>query len=72
VNVRYPDLADHEEDGPALTGDADSIAAGLAAHAADGADHVIAALDPSTPESLARFVEAVGRYRATEPVGSPS
>jgi hypothetical protein len=70
VNVRYPDLTDHEEEGPALTGDADAIAAGLAAHAADGTDHVIAALDPGTPESLARFLEGVGRYRATEPDGS--
>ena len=60
------------EDDPALTGDADAIAAGLAAHAADGADHVIAALDPNTPEALARFLEAVERYRASEPGGSPS
>ena len=64
VNVRYPDLAAPSEDGPALSGDADEIAAGLAAHAAAGADHVIAALDPSTPETLARFLDAVGRYRA--------
>lgn len=64
VNVRYPDLAAPSEDGPALSGGADEIAAGLAAHAAAGADHVIAALDPSTPETLGRFLDAVGRYRA--------
>ena len=64
VNVRYPDLAAPSEDGAALSGDADEVAAGLAAHAEAGADHVIAALDPNTPEALARFVEAVGRYRA--------
>jgi alkanesulfonate monooxygenase SsuD/methylene tetrahydromethanopterin reductase-like flavin-dependent oxidoreductase (luciferase family) len=72
VNVRYPDLTDHEEEGPALSGDADAIAAGLAAHAADGADHVIAALDPGTPESLARFLEAVARYRVAQPAGTPA
>lgn len=65
VNVRYPDLAAAPgDDDPALSGDADEIAAGLAAHAAAGADHVIAALDPSTPEALARFLGAVTRYRA--------
>jgi alkanesulfonate monooxygenase SsuD/methylene tetrahydromethanopterin reductase-like flavin-dependent oxidoreductase (luciferase family) len=64
INVRFPDLAAPSEDGPALSGDADEIAAGLAAHAAAGADHVIAALDPSTPEALATFLGAVGRYRA--------
>ena len=35
--------------GPALSGTPDGIAAGLAAHAAAGADHVIAALEPATP-----------------------
>jgi probable F420-dependent oxidoreductase len=64
VNVRFPDLAAPSEDGPALSGDADEVAAGLAAHAEAGADHLIAALDPNTFEALARFVEAVGRYRA--------
>ena len=63
VNVRYPDLGADEE-GQALSGDADEIAAGLAAHATAGADHVIAALDPNTPEALERFLEAVRRYRA--------
>ena len=72
VNVRYPDLTDRVDEDPALTGDADAIAAGLAAHAADGADHIIVALDPNTPESLARFLEAFGRYRTSESGGSPS
>jgi alkanesulfonate monooxygenase SsuD/methylene tetrahydromethanopterin reductase-like flavin-dependent oxidoreductase (luciferase family) len=68
VNVRYPDLAKPSDEGPALSGDADTIVAGLAAHAAAGTDHVIASLDPNTPEALARFLEAVARYRGTVPV----
>lgn len=64
VNVRYVDLADPGDDGPALSGDADEVAAGLAAHAEAGADHLIAALAPNTPEALARFLGAVTRYRA--------
>jgi alkanesulfonate monooxygenase SsuD/methylene tetrahydromethanopterin reductase-like flavin-dependent oxidoreductase (luciferase family) len=64
VNVRYPDLGAPPDKGPALSGDADAVAAGLAAHATAGAEHLIAALDPNTPEALARFLEAVGRYRA--------
>jgi alkanesulfonate monooxygenase SsuD/methylene tetrahydromethanopterin reductase-like flavin-dependent oxidoreductase (luciferase family) len=72
VNVRYADLAVHEEDGPALTGDADAIADGFAAHATDGADHIIVALDPGTPESLTRLIEAVRRFRVAESTASPS
>ena len=34
-----------------------TIAAGLAAHDAAGTDHVIASLEPNTPEALARFLE---------------
>ena len=49
---------------PALSGTPDEIAAGLAAHAAAGADHVIAALEPATPATLAAFAQAVARYRA--------
>jgi alkanesulfonate monooxygenase SsuD/methylene tetrahydromethanopterin reductase-like flavin-dependent oxidoreductase (luciferase family) len=73
VNVRYPDLAeppavepgtpDAEE--PALTGTNDEIAGGLAAHAALGAAHLIAALEPTTPEALRRFISAVERFRAS-------
>ncbi len=68
VNVRYPDLAPPSDDGPSLSGDADTIAAGLAAHEATGVAHVIASLEPNTPEALARFLEAVARYRGTVPV----
>jgi alkanesulfonate monooxygenase SsuD/methylene tetrahydromethanopterin reductase-like flavin-dependent oxidoreductase (luciferase family) len=68
VNVRYPDLATASDEDPALSGDADAIAAGLAAHDAAGTDHVIASLEPNTPEALARFLEAVARYRGTVPV----
>ena len=68
VNVRYPDLGPPSDDGPALSSDAGAIAEGLAAHAAAGADHVIASLDPNTPEALARFLDAVALYRGTVPV----
>ena len=36
-----------------------------------GADHVIAALDPSTPESLARFLER-STLTGSQPAGSPA
>ena len=69
ITVRYPELAFGTPDAkvptsPALTGTPDEIAAGLAAHAAAGADHVIAALEPATPATLAAFAQAVARYRA--------
>ena len=41
--------------GSPLTGDADAVAAGFAAFADLGADHLIVALDPTTPEALARL-----------------
>ncbi len=72
VNVRYPDLmparaaagADDESgEEPALEGDAE-IAAGLAAYADEGTGHVIAALEPTTPEAVARFAEAARTFRA--------
>ena len=53
---------------PALTGTPAEIADGLAAHAAAGADHVIAALEPCSPATLAAFVEAVNLYRASSAV----
>ena len=49
---------------PGLSGDPDTIAAGLRAHAEAGADHFIASLQPATPQTVAAFAEAVGRYRA--------
>jgi alkanesulfonate monooxygenase SsuD/methylene tetrahydromethanopterin reductase-like flavin-dependent oxidoreductase (luciferase family) len=68
ITVRYPDLVTQPSAeppvGPALGGTRAEVAAGLAAHAAAGADHVIAALEPCTPASLARFAESVAVYRA--------
>jgi alkanesulfonate monooxygenase SsuD/methylene tetrahydromethanopterin reductase-like flavin-dependent oxidoreductase (luciferase family) len=54
VSVRFAGPSDE----PSLAGDADEIAAGIRAYAADGTGHLIAALDPETPESVHRFAEA--------------
>jgi alkanesulfonate monooxygenase SsuD/methylene tetrahydromethanopterin reductase-like flavin-dependent oxidoreductase (luciferase family) len=67
VTVRYP--AAMAVDAPAptspgLSGTAEDIVAGLRAHEAAGAQHVIASLEPCTPATLAAFVEAVERFRA--------
>jgi len=68
VTIRYPDLVPPRAKGatpppestdPALTGSDEEIAAGLSAHAALGARHLIAALEPSTPDSVARLASAV-------------
>jgi alkanesulfonate monooxygenase SsuD/methylene tetrahydromethanopterin reductase-like flavin-dependent oxidoreductase (luciferase family) len=67
VTVRYPGTGPAPAEpptAPALTGTPSDIAAGLAAHAAAGADHLIVALEPCSPATLAAFVEAVNRYRA--------
>ena len=67
ITVRYPDEQPAPAEAPAspaLLGTTEGIADGLAAHAAAGADHVIAVLEPSTPRTLAAFAEAVNRYRA--------
>jgi alkanesulfonate monooxygenase SsuD/methylene tetrahydromethanopterin reductase-like flavin-dependent oxidoreductase (luciferase family) len=66
ITVRYPEIGSQPPvpTALALTGTAEEIARGLAAHAAAGVDHVIAALEPSTPETVAAFAEAVDRYRA--------
>ena len=69
ITVRYSNVAFGATDAkaptsPALSGTPDEIAAGLAAHAVAGADHVIAALEPATPATLAAFTQAVARYRA--------
>jgi alkanesulfonate monooxygenase SsuD/methylene tetrahydromethanopterin reductase-like flavin-dependent oxidoreductase (luciferase family) len=72
VTVRYPDLLDgagEPGDEPALVGDAE-IAAGLAAYADEGTGHAIAALEPTTPEAVARLAETVRRLRVGSPVGS--
>lgn len=71
VTVRYPDLiappADGSEppapEGAALSGSVDDIAAGLRAYAEEGTGHVIAALEPTTPEAVERFAAAVRRSR---------
>lgn len=67
VTIRYPDLRPAhapppdsiEPLEPALTGSDDEIAAGLAAHAAVGASHLIVALEPTTPASVDRLAAAV-------------
>jgi alkanesulfonate monooxygenase SsuD/methylene tetrahydromethanopterin reductase-like flavin-dependent oxidoreductase (luciferase family) len=63
VTVRYPGRVGDEE-GEALAGSPAEVAAGLAAHDAVGVDHAIAYLEPTTPETLAEFAEAVRIYRA--------
>ena len=63
ITVRY-EGAPASAEGPALSGTPAEVAEGLAAHDADGADHVIALLEPSTRETLAAFAEAVALYRA--------
>lgn len=73
VTVRYPDLAPAPKageppaeapSGAALTGDAQAIADGLAAHAAIGVSHVVTVIEPCTPEAVARFGEALALFRA--------
>jgi alkanesulfonate monooxygenase SsuD/methylene tetrahydromethanopterin reductase-like flavin-dependent oxidoreductase (luciferase family) len=74
VNVRIAELLPRGGDAasgdvttePALTGDADEIAEGMAAYAADGISHLMAALDPSTATAVERFMDAVRVFRATE------
>ena len=63
VTIRY-EGAPASAEGPALGGSPAEVAEGLAAHAAAGADHVIALLEPTTRETLAAFAEAVALYRA--------
>lgn len=71
VLVRYPTAGRPSDDdppaSPALSGTPTEIAAGLAAHAAAGAGHVIAALEPCTPATLTEFAEAVALYRQGAP-----
>jgi alkanesulfonate monooxygenase SsuD/methylene tetrahydromethanopterin reductase-like flavin-dependent oxidoreductase (luciferase family) len=75
VTVRYPDLmpvASTPPEPPAadappervLTGSVAGIAAGLSAHAALGTGHLIAALEPTTPESVRQLAESVALSRA--------
>jgi alkanesulfonate monooxygenase SsuD/methylene tetrahydromethanopterin reductase-like flavin-dependent oxidoreductase (luciferase family) len=61
VTVRYGDVRGEGEE---LRGTPAEVADGLAAHAAVGVDHVIANLEPATPETLRDFAEAVRIFRA--------
>lgn len=68
IEVRYPDVIgapapDPEDHSPCLIGTPAEIAAGLRAHAAAGADHVIAVLTPCAPATVAAFAEAVSVFR---------
>jgi alkanesulfonate monooxygenase SsuD/methylene tetrahydromethanopterin reductase-like flavin-dependent oxidoreductase (luciferase family) len=70
IEVRYPNAegaqpADPDDHSPFLTGTTEEIAAGLVAHAAAGADHVIAVLTPCTPATVALFAEAVTLSRGS-------
>ncbi len=64
--VQYPDLVwpAFELSPRAISGSSSDIAAGLAAHAAAGADHLIVVLEPCTPATVAEFGEAVEVFRA--------
>jgi alkanesulfonate monooxygenase SsuD/methylene tetrahydromethanopterin reductase-like flavin-dependent oxidoreductase (luciferase family) len=67
VTVRYPAATAGDTPAPTspgLSGTAEDIAAGLRAHEGAGAEHLIASLEPCTPETVAAFVEAVERFRA--------
>jgi alkanesulfonate monooxygenase SsuD/methylene tetrahydromethanopterin reductase-like flavin-dependent oxidoreductase (luciferase family) len=71
IVVRFPGegawTIDDAPTGPALSGTADEMAAGLTAHASAGADHLIAVLEPCTPETVAAFAAAVALSRGTDP-----
>jgi alkanesulfonate monooxygenase SsuD/methylene tetrahydromethanopterin reductase-like flavin-dependent oxidoreductase (luciferase family) len=69
VTVRYPasgepGTAEVGASSPGLHGTPDEIADGLAAHAALGTDHLIAALEPCTVETVEAFARAVALFRA--------
>lgn len=69
VTVRFPDLAYPGEVGPAtgtdsaISGSVEEVASGLAAHAANGAAHLIVALEPTTPDAVRRLATAVELMR---------
>jgi len=68
VTVRYQGVGPEPSEpptSPALVGTVGEVAQGLAAHAAARADHLVVALEPTTPETLAAFTAAVARYRAS-------
>ena len=74
VTVRYPDLIETPPPAgttpaKAMTGTPAEVAAGLRAHEALGAGHLIVALEPTTPAAVDRLAEAVRIARAA-PAGS--
>ena len=74
VTVRYPDLlpATATQHGAAMNGSED-VQAGLEAHAAAGAGHLIVALEPATVEGVERLARDVAAWRgATRAAGEAS
>jgi probable F420-dependent oxidoreductase len=71
VIVRYPEAMaggrDPDPSSKGLKGTPDEIAEGLAVHAAAGADHLIANLEPCTPDTVALLAQAVARFREAVP-----
>jgi hypothetical protein len=68
VEVRFADVATSPPEGSGLSasplaGDEASLVAGIQAFEAFGADHLIFALDPATPETAARLNAAIATYR---------
>jgi alkanesulfonate monooxygenase SsuD/methylene tetrahydromethanopterin reductase-like flavin-dependent oxidoreductase (luciferase family) len=68
LNVRFDDLLPALAPGgdppaPAIGGTVDDVAAGLAAHGALGASHLIVALEPTTPEAVRRLATAADLAR---------
>jgi hypothetical protein len=68
LNVRFDDLLPAPAPGgdppaPAIGGTVDDVAAGLAAHGALGASHLIVALEPTTPEAVRRLATAADLAR---------
>ena len=77
VTVRFQDLIEvpppaGSTPDKAMTGTAAEVAAGLRAHEALGADHLIVALEPTTPVAVDRLAEAVRIARATPVVPTPA
>ena len=74
LEVRYPDLIDRAERrrrsrGGAERHAAEAIADGLREHEALGARHLIADLEPTTPEAVQRLAAAV-RLARSSPVSA--
>jgi alkanesulfonate monooxygenase SsuD/methylene tetrahydromethanopterin reductase-like flavin-dependent oxidoreductase (luciferase family) len=70
VDVRFDDLYASASDAtvpikpaPGLSGSVEAVAAGLAAHVAAGATHLIVALEPATPDAVRRLADVADRVR---------